>query len=73
VADSTHAALRAHMEKWRGTARKKGPGFNRGPLAELEEQIRWTLQRIDEVREAAANGKTMRAVRKLREGTVKNA
>jgi hypothetical protein len=70
VADSTHAALRAHMDNWRGTARRKGPGFNANPIGEIREELRWMAQRIDEVREAAANTKTMRAVRKLPEGKV---
>jgi hypothetical protein len=48
MAEPTKEELRRHIERWRGTARRKGPGFNAGPIDQLREEMRWLCERIDE-------------------------
>jgi hypothetical protein len=50
---STEEQLRAHIGRWRGTAKRKGPGFNAGPIDQLREEMAFTLRKIDEVRQVA--------------------
>lgn len=53
MADTTEQSLRAHMTKWRGTAKRKGPGFNANPIDELREEVRWLCAELDRAKQWA--------------------